>query len=120
MHDITVPPSVYMVSSYGDNWCDLSFMEIPVPDKYGPAFIFGEVFMRHWCSSLAAFREAGDDCPQISNRLSSAASTLVLVIKASFENACKDLGNENLVQFSSLPSPVVGVMFSHGVVSSSE
>jgi pepsin A len=48
VHDITVPPSVYMVSSYGDNWCDLSFMEIPVPDKYGPAFIFGEVFMRHW------------------------------------------------------------------------
>jgi pepsin A len=48
VHDVTVPPSVYMVSTYGDGWCDLSFMEIPVPDKYGPAFIFGEVFMRHW------------------------------------------------------------------------
>ena len=32
-----------MVSTYGDGWCDLSFMEIPVPDQYGPAFIFGEV-----------------------------------------------------------------------------
>jgi pepsin A len=48
VHDVTVPPSVYMVSTYGDGWCDLSFMEIPVPDRYGPAFIFGEVFMRHW------------------------------------------------------------------------
>jgi len=48
VHDVTVPPSVYMVSTYGDGWCDLSFMEIPVPQKYGPAFIFGEVFMRHW------------------------------------------------------------------------
>ena len=34
---------------YGDGWCDLSFMEIPVPDEFGPAFIFGEVFMREWC-----------------------------------------------------------------------
>jgi len=48
VHDITVPPEVYMVSTYGDGWCDLSFMEIPVPDQYGPAFIFGEVFMREW------------------------------------------------------------------------
>jgi hypothetical protein len=48
VHDITVPPSVYMVSTYGDGWCDLSFMEIPVPDEFGPAFIFGEVFMREW------------------------------------------------------------------------
>jgi len=48
VHDIAIPPSVYMVSSYGDGWCDLSFMEIPVPDEYGPAFIFGEVFMREW------------------------------------------------------------------------
>jgi hypothetical protein len=23
-------------------------MEIPVPDEFGPAFIFGEVFMREW------------------------------------------------------------------------
>jgi pepsin A len=48
IHDITVPPQVYMVSTYGDGWCDLSFMEIPVPDEFGPAFIFGEVFMREW------------------------------------------------------------------------
>jgi len=48
VHDVSIPPSVYMVSSYGDGWCDLSFMEIPVPDEYGPAFIFGEVFMREW------------------------------------------------------------------------
>ena len=61
MHDITVPPSVYMVSSYGDNWCDLSFMEIPVPDKYGPAFIFGEVFMRHW---YTVFNRAHGDAGQ--------------------------------------------------------
>jgi len=48
VHDIAIPPSTYMVSSYGDNWCDLSFMEIPVPDEYGPAFLMGEVFMREW------------------------------------------------------------------------
>jgi len=48
VHDVSIPPSVYMVSSYGDGWCDLSFMEIPVPEEYGPAFIFGEVFMREW------------------------------------------------------------------------
>merc|ERR1719230_2547678 len=48
VHDVTIPPSVYMVSAYGDGWCDLSFMEIPVPEEYGPAFIFGEVFMREW------------------------------------------------------------------------
>lgn len=48
VHDIAVPPSVYMVSSVGDDWCETAFMEIPVPDEYGPAFIFGEVFMRDW------------------------------------------------------------------------
>lgn len=48
VHDVEIPPSVYMVSTYDDGWCDLSFMEIPVPDQYGPAFIFGEVFMRAW------------------------------------------------------------------------
>jgi len=47
-HDIEIPPHVYMVSTYDDGWCDLSFMEIPVPEQYGPAFIFGEVFMREW------------------------------------------------------------------------
>jgi len=48
VHDVAIPPTTYMVSSDGDGWCDLSFMEIPVPDKYGPAFIFGEVFMREF------------------------------------------------------------------------
>jgi len=47
-YTLDIPPSVYMVSTYGDGWCDPAFMEIPVPDKFGPAFIFGEVFMRHW------------------------------------------------------------------------
>jgi pepsin A len=45
--DLKVEPSVYMVSS-GGSWCEPAFMEIPVPDAYGPAFLLGEVFMRAW------------------------------------------------------------------------
>ena len=45
--DLVVPPSVYMVTDDG-NYCETSFMAIDVPGKYGPAFLLGEVFMRHW------------------------------------------------------------------------
>ena len=45
--DLVVPPSVYMVTDDG-NYCETSFMAIDVPGKFGPAFLLGEVFMRHW------------------------------------------------------------------------
>jgi len=45
--DLVVPPSVYMVTDDGV-YCEPAFMAIDVPGKYGPAFLLGEVFMRHW------------------------------------------------------------------------
>jgi len=45
--DLVVPPSVYMVTDDG-RYCEPSFMAIDVPSEYGPAFLLGEVFMRHW------------------------------------------------------------------------
>ncbi len=45
--DLVVPPSVYMVTDDGE-WCEPAFMAIDVPSQYGPAFLLGEVFMRHW------------------------------------------------------------------------
>jgi pepsin A len=46
-YDLVVPPSVYMVTDDG-MYCEPAFMAIDVPGKYGPAFLLGEVFMRHW------------------------------------------------------------------------
>ena len=45
--DLVVPPSVYMVTDDGD-YCEPAFMAIDVPSEFGPAFLLGEVFMRHW------------------------------------------------------------------------
>lgn len=59
VHNVVIPPSVYMVSSVGDDWCELAFMEIPVPDEFGPAFIFGEVFMREWYTVFNRGSSAG-------------------------------------------------------------
>jgi len=47
-HDVDVPPSMYMVGSGGHSICDPAFMEVDVPDEHGPAFLLGEVFMRHF------------------------------------------------------------------------
>lgn len=46
-YDLVVPPSVYMVTDDGV-YCEPAFMAIDVPGRYGPAFLLGEVFMRHW------------------------------------------------------------------------
>ena len=46
-YDLKVPASVYMVTDDG-NYCEPAFMSIDVPNEYGPAFLLGEVFMRHW------------------------------------------------------------------------
>ena len=46
-YDLVVPPSVYMVTDDG-KYCEPAFMPIEVPDEFGPAFLLGEVFMRHW------------------------------------------------------------------------
>ena len=44
---LKVSPDVYMVGT-GSGYCEPAFMEIPVPEGYGPAFLLGEVFMREW------------------------------------------------------------------------
>ena len=46
-YDLRVPASVYMVTDDG-NYCEPAFMSIDVPSEFGPAFLLGEVFMRHW------------------------------------------------------------------------
>jgi pepsin A len=56
--ELKVEPSVYMVSSSG-SWCEPAFMEIPVPEAYGPAFLLGEVFMREWHTTF----DRGDGSP---------------------------------------------------------
>jgi len=56
--DLVVPPSVYMVGT-GSTFCEPAFMEIPVPSAYGPAFLLGEVFMRHWHTTF----DRGDGSP---------------------------------------------------------
>ena len=59
MKEILIPQEIYMVTDNNDN-CDLSFMRIDLPDKYGPGLLFGEVFMRHF---FTVFRreETGED-----------------------------------------------------------
>mmetsp|Transcript_40968 Transcript_40968/g.98323 ORF Transcript_40968/g.98323 Transcript_40968/m.98323 type:complete len:481 (+) Transcript_40968:73-1515(+) len=47
-HDMVVPPAVYMVSDGASRVCEPAFMEIDVPEEHGPAFLLGEVFMRHY------------------------------------------------------------------------
>merc|ERR1719240_1565497 len=46
LFELKIPPHEYMVSAHGDH-CTLAFMRIPVPRKYGPAMILGQVFMRN-------------------------------------------------------------------------
>jgi hypothetical protein len=43
--ELRVPPSEYMVSDFGD-WCTAAFMQLEVSPRFGPAMLFGEVFMR--------------------------------------------------------------------------
>jgi len=57
-YDIVVPPSVYMVTDDG-TYCEPAFMPIDVPDEFGPAFLLGEVFMRHWHTTF----DRGDGSP---------------------------------------------------------
>ena len=57
-YDLVVPPSIYMVTDDG-NYCEPAFMPIDVPDEYGPAFLLGEVFMRHWHTTF----DRGDGTP---------------------------------------------------------
>jgi len=44
--ELKITQNTYMVGN-GDH-CSLAFMELDIPNKYGPAMILGEVFMRHF------------------------------------------------------------------------
>jgi len=48
MHDLSVPPHVYMVGDAGGSVCEPAFMPLDLPAEHGPAFLLGEVFMRHY------------------------------------------------------------------------
>ncbi|KAF4656137.1 hypothetical protein FOL47_009126 [Perkinsus chesapeaki] len=58
LFDVAVPATEYMLDA-GAGQCVLAFMPIDVPGKYGPAFILGEVFMRHWFTTY----DRGDGTP---------------------------------------------------------
>merc|ERR1719191_1959472 len=49
---LTVTPSSYYVSSGVDHLCDPAWMDIDVPASHGPAYIFGEAFMRSYFTSF--------------------------------------------------------------------
>mmetsp|Transcript_45704 Transcript_45704/g.99208 ORF Transcript_45704/g.99208 Transcript_45704/m.99208 type:complete len:463 (-) Transcript_45704:132-1520(-) len=47
-YELVVSAKEYMFDSYDGAECDLAFMELNVPDKFGPAFMLGEVFMSNF------------------------------------------------------------------------
>jgi len=49
---LTIKPSDYYVSSGTDGLCDPAWMPIEVPSPHGPAWIFGEAFMRTYFTSF--------------------------------------------------------------------
>jgi len=50
--ELTMDPSEYYVSSGMDGKCDPAWMPIEVPSPHGPAWIFGEAFMRTYFTSF--------------------------------------------------------------------
>jgi hypothetical protein len=46
-YELSIPPTEYMVSNSGSN-CRLAFMELYVNERFGPAMLLGEVFMRSY------------------------------------------------------------------------
>merc|ERR1712146_230318 len=46
-YELSISQSDYMVST-DDNDCELGFMQIGVSEKYGPAMLLGELFMRKY------------------------------------------------------------------------
>ncbi|CAK0823853.1 unnamed protein product, partial [Prorocentrum cordatum] len=47
-YDLKVTQETYMVGAEGGDECRPSFMRLDINNKYGPAVILGEVFMRHF------------------------------------------------------------------------
>jgi len=60
---LTIKPNEYYVSSGGDAICDPAWMTIEVPSPHGPAWIFGEAFMRTFFTSF--HRGDGKSTPEI-------------------------------------------------------
>lgn len=56
--NLVIPAHVYMVTDDGE-YCEPAFMAIDVPSEFGPAFLLGEVFMRHWHTTF----DRGDGSP---------------------------------------------------------
>eukprot|EP00392_Amoebophrya_sp_AT5.2_P018451 g18991.t1 len=60
--ELLIPQEIYMVTDESDN-CDLAFMEIDLPEGYGPGMLLGEVFMRHYFTVFT--REDGAKKPTV-------------------------------------------------------
>lgn len=50
--ELIIPQEVYMVTD-STGKCDLAFMQIDLPDRYGPGMLLGEVFMRHYFTTFS-------------------------------------------------------------------
>jgi hypothetical protein len=48
LHDLDLTPREYMTSSDGGQTCELSLMELTIPEKYGPGMVVGELFIRRY------------------------------------------------------------------------
>jgi len=57
-YDLVVSQATYMIGGYEDH-CRPAFMALDVNEKYGPAMILGEVFMKHFFTVFS--RGNGDD-----------------------------------------------------------
>jgi len=60
---LVMTPAEYYVSSGMDGHCDPAWMNIDVPARHGPAFIFGEAFMRSYFTSF--YRGNGNEQPEV-------------------------------------------------------
>ena len=48
LREVDLPPVEYMASADGGQTCELSLMELTIPEKYGPGMVVGELFMRRY------------------------------------------------------------------------
>merc|ERR550537_1260649 len=78
--ELTMDPSEYYVSSGVDGKCDPAWMPIEVPSPHGPAWIFGEAFMRSYFTSF--HRGAGTTASEVKiARQNPDATSLVEALK---------------------------------------
>jgi pepsin A len=60
-HDLDLSPREYMASADEGQTCELSVMELTIPEKYGPGMVVGELFMRRYFTVFDRGSGAPDD-----------------------------------------------------------